>query len=76
MVVMMLDKEESCSRAGVLKRIPESDLSTPEEFLATRQQLTTDDTGNLAPAAFCNAEDDGEVTVTESTPLLGTTLSV
>ena len=36
--ILMLDTEESCSRIGVLKRVPENELSTPEEFLAAHAE--------------------------------------
>lgn len=55
--ILMLDTEESCSRAGVLKRVPEEELSTPEEFLAAR--AADAETDNLAPAGL-TAEDEEE----------------
>ncbi len=75
----MLDSEESCSRAGVLKRIPEKELCTPEEFLAARRRLASD--SKLAPVAFREIEGQHlmfpffhdrkeEVIATETTSLL------
>jgi hypothetical protein len=84
--ILMLDTEESCSRAGVLKRVPEEELSTPEEFLMAHAPisdtsdlvLTTEDDeeGRFVAAVdesfFSAAEDtkDDNKIASESTPLL------
>lgn len=76
--ILMLDTEESCSRSGVLKRVPQEELSTPEEYLAGRAVV---ENVNLAPAAFSEdefvtavpaAEESKETDeiASESTPLL------
>jgi hypothetical protein len=60
--ILMLDTEESCSRAGVLRRVPEEELSTPEEFLAAHDHddAASLPNNNLAPAAALTKDDDEE----------------
>ena len=41
--ILFMDTEESCSRVGVLKRLPDDELTTPEEFLANRLPLLSAD---------------------------------
>ena len=45
--ILFMDTEESCSRVGVLKRLPDDQLSTPEEFLSNRSSLLLDDEHDL-----------------------------
>ena len=72
----MLDTEESCSRAGVLKRVPEEELSTPEEFLAARSDTAANNLGPVAlveddeESQFVTIEQAAEEIPSESTPLL------
>lgn len=84
--IFMLDAEESCSRLGVLRRIPEDELATPEEFLKSRassvvsnsdQDSLSDeergDTSNISPPPSDEAdkgEEDEEAVPTEATPLI------
>jgi hypothetical protein len=83
--ILMLDTDESCSRIGVLKRVPEDELSTPEEYLASH--ATSDEEVNLAPAGLTEEDEesvkaaeetkeDSEEIPSESTPLISKTLDV
>lgn len=81
-IVFLLDSEESCSRAGVLKRIPEDELCIPEEFLASRKKLRSSD--DPVPVGAGKQNEEGEIlrlpstqeqkrqttTTTETTPLI------
>ena len=77
--ILLLDSEESCSRVGVLKRIPEAELSTPEEFYERQQghlvhiDLDADDESpKELDVEEGGSEDTAEVepVTNESTPLL------
>jgi hypothetical protein len=72
--ILVMDKEESCSRVGVLKRIKENELTTPEEFLASRPSLL-DVPNDLVlvddeEEGLANYSGDDKETPSESTPLI------
>lgn len=80
--ILFMDSEESCSRFGALQRIPEDQLSTPEEFLALQspnneaedlilvdeEEGVTDEDDDEAE----EKEDAMKAAPSESTPLLTT----
>lgn len=71
--ILVMDKEESCSQVGVLKRIKENELTTPEEFLASRPPLDVPDDLVLVDdeeEGVANYSGGDKETPSELTPLI------
>jgi len=70
--IMMMDTEQSCSRVGVVKRINDDELCTPEEFLANQSPLDGDDHDLILVDEEEGGGDGAGENPTESTPLIST----